>query len=840
MFDNISWNAGLAAGLVGITALIGALLWFLLRQQKKRVLLPILSVLQLDLKAVPKLRWTKPPLWPFVCFLLAAFAMGVFSLEPSEALFKRENLDLRYTHVIFDLSPSTSAITSKEEYARQADTILTRLDDKTRLSFSVSSTFEIYPLSRRGELQTLIGQAGAHRAGFKIGASVEQILATAPDIEHLVIVSDSDRASWEDFNWAYLEKKIQVSWYPLQKDFVRSNNVFVDDVRAPTSSSPTRNWTVTIRRSGSGEPIKGTLALSLDGKTLSEQNWSFEGSTSSIELEMNGPAAAPEQKVLLWTLKTDAKDDLLIDNTYRTYLNSRERRAVLISQPGGEMFLEDAFFHLKTSLDVLGFKTQRYDTIRSEIDWGSQLIIAEAKPTQDRESFCPTLPKSVGGTRQVWLVPSVGMRDYSEICACAAGFIQAPKSVNGIPAYCENIETRDQYLGVLQSIGALQLGGDISNPLNALAMQFLNKQTGVRLLAYNVPLTPAADTGLSFGRLPLILNSLFQLVPLDKGSTVFGVWPRIDNISVAHGLENLSLSNVPFLESSLQQLPDARMPPKLSFGEKGMVRQNAMANREKDAKPWVMLCLWILAAALWLEVVGNVIGRIFRGKAWAQRWFALLLISLPFAAPDGSAQVRLNLYGYSQGPALNFVKRDVAGRTSIELLEQPKMNASLNADALSEPWIWVAQPSLIEGLSRQERGDLIRWLERGGFLVIENYRSSENFRSQITSAIPSGQWKPIPPDHELMRSFHLLASLPLCGEVGWEGFQFDQRLAILLIPGDFMQSLTGARSAANGGCFSSLSSEQAGKIFINLMMVVLTTDYKKDQVHLPEILKRLR
>ncbi|RZA18796.1 MAG: DUF4159 domain-containing protein [Proteobacteria bacterium] len=417
------------------------------------------------------------------------------------------------------------------------------------------------------------------------------------------------------------------------------------------------------------------------------------------------------------------------------------------------MFLEDAFFHLKTSLDVLGFKTQRYDTIRSEIDWGSQLIIAEAKPTQDRESFCPTLPKSVGGTRQVWLVPSVGMRDYSEICACAAGFIQAPKPVNGIPAYCENIETRDQYLGVLQSIGALQLGGDVANPLNALAMQFLNKQTGVRLLAYNVPLTPAADTGLSFGRLPLILNSLFQLVPLDKGSTVFGVWPRIDNISLAHGLENLALSNVPFLESSLQPLPDARMPPKLSFGEKGMVRQNAMANREKDAKPWVMLCLWILAAALWLEVIGNVIGRVFRGKAWAQRWFALLLLTLFSAAPDGSAQVRLNLYGYSQGPALNFVKRDVAGRTSIELLEQPKMNSSLNADALSEPWIWVAQPSLIEGLSRQERGDLIRWLERGGFLVIENYRSSETFRSQITSAIPSGQWKPIPPDHELMRSF---------------------------------------------------------------------------------------
>jgi hypothetical protein len=30
------------------------------------------------------------------------------------------------------------------------------------------------------------------------------------------------------------------------------------------------------------------------------------------------------------------------------------------------------------------------------------------------------------------------------------------------------------------------------------------------------------------------------------------------------------------------------------------------------------------------------------------------------------------------------------------------------------------------------------------------------------------------------------------------------------------------------------------RAFVNLLMVSLTTDYKKDQVHLPEILKRLR
>ena len=839
MFSDVSWNIGAAIFGIAFASGVAILLWFLLRQQKKRSLLPILQVLELQIKAVPKLRWTKPPFWPFVCFLLAIFALAIFSLEPSESMIKRENLDLRYTHVVFDLSPSIASYITPEEYARTAGDILNRLDHKAKLSFSVSSSADIYSLSQKAEIGKLIGQDGMHRAGFKIGAAVEQILGVAPDIEHLVIVSDNDRASWEDFNWAYLEKKVQISWYPLQKEIVRTNNVFIDDVKAPSQSSAQQNWTVTIRRSGQGEGIRGVLNLEVDGKSLVEQNWNFDGTTSSIEIEMKMPAEAVKtQKVLVWQLKTDAKDDLPADNTYRSWFNARDRKAIMISQPRGEMFLEDAIFHLKTSLDVLGFKTQRLDKIRPETEFNSQLLIAEAKPAQPRSFFCPVVKKANEYNRQVWLLPSEGMRDYGELCACAASFIQAPKEIETMPAYCENLETRDQYVSMLQSLGALQLGGDVNSPLGALAMQFLNKSSGIRLLAFSVPLTPSAESGISFGRMPLILNSLFQIIPLDNNTVNFGKWPRIESISNAFGIGDLKLSNVPFLESSLQILPEARMPPKLSFGEQGMVRQNALANREKDARPWVEVCLWILAMAFWLEVIGNMVGRIFRGRKWVQRWFVMALITaVGLAARPADAQVRLNMLGYSQTPNLAMVKREVSGRTSIELVEQSKQNAQLNSDALSEPWLWVAQPGIIESLSRTERAELISWLQRGGFLIVENFRNSGDFRNKIQEAVPQGQWKLIPPDHELMRSFHLLSSLPQCGEVGWEGFQFDQRLAVLLIPGDFLEAVTAQKSSS---CFPTLTQEQAGKIFINLMMVVLTTDYKKDQVHLPEILKRLR
>ncbi len=41
-------------------------------------------------------------------------------------------------------------------------------------------------------------------------------------------------------------------------------------------------------------------------------------------------------------------------------------------------------------------------------------------------------------------------------------------------------------------------------------------------------------------------------------------------------------------------------------------------------------------------------------------------------------------------------------------------------------------------------------------------------------------------------------------------------------------------------CIADISTETLDRIFINILMATLTTDYKKDQVHLPEILKRLR
>jgi len=84
----------------------------------------------------------------------------------------------------------------------------------------------------------------------------------------------------------------------------------------------------------------------------------------------------------------------------------------------------------------------------------------------------------------------------------------------------------------------------------------------------------------------------------------------------------------------------------------------------------------------------------------------------------------------------------------------------------------------------------------------------------------------------------LLDALPGCNGEIWRGFSYDGRLAILAIPYGFINALQDQGVAPP--CKNAPDQERGTRIFINLIMVALATDYKRDQIHLPEILKRLR
>jgi hypothetical protein len=93
-----------------------------------------------------------------------------------------------------------------------------------------------------------------------------------------------------------------------------------------------------------------------------------------------------------------------------------------------------------------------------------------------------------------------------------------------------------------------------------------------------------------------------------------------------------------------------------------------------------------------------------------------------------------------------------------------------------------------------------------------------------------------------MRSFYLLDALPTCAQKNtgsvplWYGFETDGRMAILVIPFNFIDVIVDNSTKNCPG----MDQERSMRVLVNVIMATLTTDYKKDQIHLPEILKRLR
>jgi len=227
-------------------------------------------------------------------------------------------------------------------------------------------------------------------------------------------------------------------------------------------------------------------------------------------------------------------------------------------------------------------------------------------------------------------------------------------------------------------------------------------------------------------------------------------------------------------------------------------------------------------------------------------WCVLLsLIPVRFALAQVQIDVLRGGGGAGGAAPTSFAElaREVAQRTSIEVAQRPAVWEGLDEVSLAEPWLWVDDLRSISGPGGSLRPDIVFWLKRGGLLIIEGVASPEELARLTTLPFQHDpvrpEWQPIPPDHELMRSFYLLDALPTCQNIVWRGFNFDARMAILAIPYRFLSTVQDVRVAIPG-CPNVPERERSTRLFVNLLMVALATDYKKDQIHLPEILKRLR
>ena len=201
--------------------------------------------------------------------------------------------------------------------------------------------------------------------------------------------------------------------------------------------------------------------------------------------------------------------------------------------------------------------------------------------------------------------------------------------------------------------------------------------------------------------------------------------------------------------------------------------------------------------------------------------------------------------------AVRSLMSQLARRTSIEVNREPIEIKLTDPDLYRYPFIYLAGNAGFEPFGPKELRNLRHYLGYGGFLLIDDNSSKihsefdSSVRDLVSQLFPKIPLQKIPRDHSIYRSFYLInrAAGRVVLNPFLEGISIKGRTVLVYSTND----LGGAWSRDKLGHWSydivagSRTQRQGSiRLGVNIVMYSMTLDYKKDMVHLPIILERLR
>jgi len=235
----------------------------------------------------------------------------------------------------------------------------------------------------------------------------------------------------------------------------------------------------------------------------------------------------------------------------------------------------------------------------------------------------------------------------------------------------------------------------------------------------------------------------------------------------------------------------------------------------------------------------------------------LLAAATPAAALGDASKLSIPQLKYRGGEfkprpeAIESLLAQLAKRTSVEVRRESLDLALTDPRLFRHPFLYMGGDHDFEPFTKDEQKALRDYLNYGGFLLIDdntgqaNSGFDESVRHMIGELFPHTPLQKIYSDHSIFRSFYLLREV--AGRVRLnsylEGITLKGRTVLVYTNND----LAGAWSKnklghwnfdmVGGGPDQRTLSVRLG---VNIIMYSLTLDYKKDLVHLPIILERLR
>jgi len=209
--------------------------------------------------------------------------------------------------------------------------------------------------------------------------------------------------------------------------------------------------------------------------------------------------------------------------------------------------------------------------------------------------------------------------------------------------------------------------------------------------------------------------------------------------------------------------------------------------------------------------------------------------------------------GYSNPhpTAIDSLLGQIERRTSIETDRGLSQLGLSHPNLYQYPLIYLSGSEGFKAFPANELQRLRNYLSYGGFLLIDDSSISVNskfdvsVRKMIDVLFPQVPLKKVPRDHSIFRSFYLIDRVtgrrPINSYL--EGINLKGRTVLVYSTND----LGGAWARDKLGQWThdiigggSRQRQLAIRLGVNIVMYALTLDYKKDMVHLPTILERLK
>jgi len=236
-------------------------------------------------------------------------------------------------------------------------------------------------------------------------------------------------------------------------------------------------------------------------------------------------------------------------------------------------------------------------------------------------------------------------------------------------------------------------------------------------------------------------------------------------------------------------------------------------------------------------------------------FWAILLLCCPSIQAGYTDKVTLAQLKYQGGnwnPRNNALKRlawEMVKRTSMDMELEPKILSLDDPELAYYPFLYMVGEEDFEDFSDLQIKILRNYLIRGGMLLVDSVADSPRFdarlRKMLALVLPGAKIGPVSSDHVLYQSFYMV-NYPagrILNKSYMEAMEYDGRLVVLYSHND----MAGAweRDSFGGYLFDVVPGgagqrEMVFRLGANILMYALCQDYKKDQVHIPFILKRRR